>query len=309
MTAEVAILNKTAVALAADSAVTISAGSKEEKIFDSADKLFELSNSNAIGIMIFNGMNFMEIPLPSLVRQFRDGSTSFAKVETAASAFLDFLNKVGLNSPDKIKDRNIVSVVKPIISRIASRFIKKYQEQAFAPKAEVLSREAIEEILSKAISLYERIISMASDASFIGKPKTIVSQKTEDLIRGIIAEELPYSNDVQRQRILEIGKLALRKGPLSLGRTGIVIAGFGSDETFPTLVSFEIDGMVCDRLKYVRTNLVSIDHDGPKALVLPFAQIEIAERFLYGLDEDIQGQVTSFCRKSLPSIGTKYLST
>jgi hypothetical protein len=46
MTAEVAILNKSAVALAADSAVTISAGTKQEKIFDTADKLFELETSN-----------------------------------------------------------------------------------------------------------------------------------------------------------------------------------------------------------------------------------------------------------------------
>jgi len=44
MTAEIAILNKSAVALAADSAVTIAVGSKEEKIFDTADKLFELSD-------------------------------------------------------------------------------------------------------------------------------------------------------------------------------------------------------------------------------------------------------------------------
>jgi len=44
VTAEIAILNKSAIALAADSAVTISVGPNQQKIYDTADKLFELSN-------------------------------------------------------------------------------------------------------------------------------------------------------------------------------------------------------------------------------------------------------------------------
>lgn len=70
MTAEIAILNKSAVAVAADSAVTISAGDSQEKIFDSADKLFELCDNNPIGIMLYNGMDFMGTPLAILVKDF-----------------------------------------------------------------------------------------------------------------------------------------------------------------------------------------------------------------------------------------------
>ena len=66
MTAEIAILNKMAVALATDSAVTISAGSQEQKIYDSADKLFDLCGPTPIGLMIYHGMQFMQAPLPML---------------------------------------------------------------------------------------------------------------------------------------------------------------------------------------------------------------------------------------------------
>jgi hypothetical protein len=83
MTAEIAVLNKTAVALAADSAMTISAGRKQEKIFDTADKLFELSTSDPIGIMIYNGMSYMGIPLPVLIRDFRSSCDFFEYIETA----------------------------------------------------------------------------------------------------------------------------------------------------------------------------------------------------------------------------------
>ncbi|MFT6669954.1 MAG: hypothetical protein ACJAVZ_001417, partial [Afipia broomeae] len=63
MTAEIAILNKSAIALAADSAVTIQSGNQEEKTYDSADKLFELCYHNAIGVMVYNGLSFAEVPL------------------------------------------------------------------------------------------------------------------------------------------------------------------------------------------------------------------------------------------------------
>ena len=52
MTAEVAVMNKQAIALAADSAVTF----QEEtghKIFPSASKIFTLSKYQPVGIMVY----------------------------------------------------------------------------------------------------------------------------------------------------------------------------------------------------------------------------------------------------------------
>jgi hypothetical protein len=50
MTAEIAIMNKLAVALAADSKVTIGSGNKT---FDTVNKVFTLSKIHPIGLMIF----------------------------------------------------------------------------------------------------------------------------------------------------------------------------------------------------------------------------------------------------------------
>ena len=58
MTAEVAIMNKTAVAMAADSAVTIPTG-KGQKIYNTAHKLFKLSRCQPVGIMIYGTAEFM----------------------------------------------------------------------------------------------------------------------------------------------------------------------------------------------------------------------------------------------------------
>jgi len=77
--------------LATDSAVTISAGSTEQKIYDSADKLFDLSLDHPLGVMIYNGMQFLQTPLPMLISDYRYNTKRFARVGDAADDFLHFL--------------------------------------------------------------------------------------------------------------------------------------------------------------------------------------------------------------------------
>ena len=72
VTAEVAILNKLGIALAADSAVTISEGTDSRKVFNTADKLFQLSRKQSIACMVFSNLQFMQAPLQVLVKEFRN---------------------------------------------------------------------------------------------------------------------------------------------------------------------------------------------------------------------------------------------
>jgi hypothetical protein len=65
MTAEVAVINRSAVALAADSAVTLSGRdprSQVAKVFQNENKLFELSKTHAIALMIYNATSFFDVP-------------------------------------------------------------------------------------------------------------------------------------------------------------------------------------------------------------------------------------------------------
>jgi len=71
MTAEIAIMNKNAIALATDSAVTMS-GSANQKIFTSANKLFALSKYHPVGIMIYGNAIFMEVPWETIIKIYRN---------------------------------------------------------------------------------------------------------------------------------------------------------------------------------------------------------------------------------------------
>jgi hypothetical protein len=92
MTAEVAILNKIGVALAADSIVTITTANGD-KTYNTANKLFALSKYHPIGILIWNSTDFSTIPLEVIIKEFRTqlGRKSYATVADYSNAFMRYL--------------------------------------------------------------------------------------------------------------------------------------------------------------------------------------------------------------------------
>jgi hypothetical protein len=118
VTAEIAVMNKLAVALATDSAVTISAGDSQEKIFDSADKLFELSDHDAIGIMIYNTMDFMGVPLAVTVKDYRRRCAAYPTVRAAAEAFLAFLQQEGRAAPEPVRRQALELAVEYLVVQL-----------------------------------------------------------------------------------------------------------------------------------------------------------------------------------------------
>lgn len=207
MTAEIAILNKTAVALAADSAVTVSAGSKEEKIFDTADKLFELSHLNPIGVMIYNGTAFMEIPLPALIRDFRSKCPEFRAVPNAAEQFLRYLYDIGLSAPQPVKQETLRRIIVPIIERVNARYWEKLNEKIKALTAPVDDfQQIVREIMREAIEVFHGAYLRVEDALFMGgKGNGIrVDPDTAEFMRSVIDEELNSEEDDAKDKMLAL---------------------------------------------------------------------------------------------------------
>ena len=89
MTAEIAILNRQAVVLAADSAVTIG----RQKAWKTANKLFSLSPANDIGIMIYGSGDFLGYSWEIVAKMFREqvGNQVFDTVSDCGDEFVQYL--------------------------------------------------------------------------------------------------------------------------------------------------------------------------------------------------------------------------
>src|SRR5216684_7836483 len=95
MTAEVAVLNRNAVALAADSAVTLRLP-EGTKIYRT-NKLFALSKYQPVAIMLYGSADFLDVPWETIIKTYRTrlGQRTFP---TVADYGDDLLNFVGANS-------------------------------------------------------------------------------------------------------------------------------------------------------------------------------------------------------------------
>jgi hypothetical protein len=91
MTAEIAILNRTGVALAADSAVTIG----DSKVYNTVNKLFTLSKYHPVGVMIYGNAEHMTIPWETIIKAYREqcGKKSFPTVKQYGLDFVRFLQR------------------------------------------------------------------------------------------------------------------------------------------------------------------------------------------------------------------------
>jgi 3-methyladenine DNA glycosylase AlkC len=310
MTAEIAILNKSAIALATDSVVTISSGDHHDKTYDTADKLFELSCSEPIGIMVYNGMTFMDMPLPPLIKEFRENTDSFSCVEDAAKAFLKFLNEEGQKANDEVMRRATLSIVAPYIKQIEEHYKKKII-QTIRPVNQKDGNGGrtidLDDINKQAAHLLCDILDAQLNAFKKQKKGTFIggnalprfSAKTRRWIEDYIETEFIPIMPIEKAKLVELGKYLLLTGVFSRSLTGLIFCGFGSSDRFPTLISFEIDGIICGRLKYQQTNHCDIDRNGPQAAVLPYAQKEMVDRFVFGIDEKIKNDVQRYCRDTV----------
>lgn len=99
-------MNKTAIALASDSAVTIEQ-EKGPKIFNTVNKLFTLSKYQPVGIMIYGSADFMGVPWESIIKIYRTklGKQNFPTLKEYAKNFLAFLteNKTLFPEPEQEK--------------------------------------------------------------------------------------------------------------------------------------------------------------------------------------------------------------
>ena len=92
MTAIVGVLNKRAAVMAADSAVTVTRGTRC-KIYNTATKIFKLSDDYPVGVMMFSSADFMGMPWDVIIKMYHKnrGKQHFDTLRGYVENFIDFL--------------------------------------------------------------------------------------------------------------------------------------------------------------------------------------------------------------------------
>lgn len=276
MTAEIAILNKATVVLAADSAMTLGG---IEKVYP-GDKLFPLSRSEPVGVMIYGNAEFMGVPWETLVKIYRRelGEESRPTMRDYMDDFLNFIANANICSEDAQRD-NALAIVEDSFLQI-HEWVNSAEDEGEYGQSSVLMA-GIETYIS-VLSDYEQHISHSQAAKLISELKPYVNEA----IDGLFGQEFKVDRSV-RASLRRVARLALECRHLSRTSSGVVVAGFGEDELFPTLVAMETDGLIGSlRVKLVDETTIGRKDKDARAAIIPFAQREMVEMFMDGVDPE-----------------------
>lgn len=281
MTAEVVIANKSAIALAADSKVTIS-GSRMSKTYDTVNKLFTLSKVHPVGIMIYGNADFMGYPWETLIKNYRINKNSHCEdtIQDWSNDFQKFVSSFGeISEDDQIN--NIISLADASFSSV----IDEADNISFSRGVSVGTddyKDILKEcFLMRSISITDQVpwISGSKSKKFIKKFGDLVDKIRDSFVGEFKDSELTDAADAY----ISAQIMYQKSSPLA---SGIVIAGFGDKEFFPSYVSLECDGYVGESLKIWKEGDLQVCRQKTGAM-RAFAQGEMVQRFMTGLDPNL----------------------
>jgi hypothetical protein len=299
MTAEIAILNKNAVALAADSAVTLRDPSTS-KIYNTANKLFMLSKFEPVGIMIYGSAEFMGVPLETIIKMYRSqlGSRNFPKLTNYAQNFLDFLGSNVLLFPHDKQTSSFVSIISRLYWTI--RYEIDEQIKADIAKAPITDEDVKRTIDGKVGEYFENWSAVkrlsSCDEDFENDLAVIYGDSITKAIDNVF-EKLPLQDCIDKLRKLSAFRITRDHWPDSCG---LVFAGFGDLDVLPCVKSFVIEAVIHNKVRVNQNHSLSNDmNETPSASIMPFGQAEIVYRFIQGIDPEYKKEVRKYLRALL----------
>ncbi|WP_027697248.1 hypothetical protein [Vibrio litoralis] len=308
MTAEIAIYNKSAVALAADSAVTIQGGGTH-KIYNGAEKLFALSKKHPVGVMVYGAGSLCRVPWELIIKQYRAKklqNRSFSTLEAYAEDFWDYLLNSGNLIPSELRENNLDDGLKEFFYNGVIRHIEDHELEKF------ITREGQAPNIRETYDLMER---RCEDLLGI-LPKFDFYQNFNDddlvALNGFAEEKattflqkLPsYEQEVPPESL--ISKLSsLLSGVIcrdvDFGQnTGVVFAGYGDDEYFPVVLSFNVLGFANNKIRF-KANKNKSAAGGVSGLCA-YAQEDEVDVFLSGISRGIRSAIDEDHKNALQSV-------
>lgn len=284
MTAEVIIANANGVALAADSAVTIGGN----KIYNSAIKLFSISKTEPVGIMIYGNATLMDVPWEILIKEFRKelGVDKCDELEGYGEKLISFLCAKKCYFPDQSQRTWIETNIKGYYTLIREDYFNGTHPilQKNGEIRETESMKLFQDIVSKHYNNLKKeknIKDIGADfeEEFKKKYASLFKEISDSVFQNI------KISDNSRTQLNNIAVYIHTKERFSESRSGIVIAGYGDKEIYPSILTYEIEGVIEGKLRYrlIEDKCRKIK-SGNEGVIIPFAQDDMVSLFMNGVN-------------------------
>lgn len=275
MTAEILIMNKSAIALAADSAVTVN----NKITYEGVNKLFMLSNNPPMGIMIYGNADFMDIPMETLIKEYRKNA-DFKKnnsVKKIMPDFLNFITEYG-NKYITVKDDFLDDSYETFKDVMFLRFLRS-------------KNSAIEELKLIASNIDDEFFKIFTDNNFFNKVPPVFDEIIQHFFKDADNEDY----------LIELLEKCYVQG---IPNTGVVIAGFNEEDIFPSFSAHQI--FILFNKKLLSKEFKSVANINVPC-IQPFAQRDVVDSFLTGMDSAVLNSFKNFLGITLNNYSNKVI--
>jgi len=259
MTAEIAILNRNAVAMAADSAVTLQLPGGQ-KIYNTVNKLFTLSKYRPVGVMVYGSADFMRVPWETIIKMYRAElyDKKYNRLEEYASDFIGFFERENILLPEDVQNEIVADYLQLGFFQLRRR-IDMDVDRAIKELGSIDEEQVKNLIRERSKTFVEDLEASDSFPGFGAEDLSACAIRYEGSIRKAIEavfEKLPTER--VKDELERAGPMILCKQFIKRDFSGIVIAGYGEEDVFPKLFSYECECVINSKLRYVERDQVRV---------------------------------------------------
>jgi len=281
MTCEVAVMNKRGVALAADSAVTLGDG---QKVYHTAEKLFQLSSSAPVGIMTYGAAEIMDVPWETVIKLYAQklGERRFDRLEQYAQDFLRFIEGAESLFSEAAQRQSFRQLVG---SYWNDRYLVPLKKRLEA--GDKSTRKRAHEILTELIGRdheAEWKNSAPLEEMGDGYGDRVVNEygPVLDELEGEMFGAFKPSREIREGLRATARYMYALDGFNADASSGVVIAGIGETEAFPVVMCYQVGTVAAGRLRFTRFDESRVGHE-TDGVVIPLAQRHVIDMFYGGI--------------------------
>lgn len=306
MTAEIAVMNKNAVALAADSAVTVSSGGSS-KIYNGAEKLFALTKHHPVGIMVYGTGSLCNVPWELIIKQYRKklGLKSFDTLDGYAEDFWNFLCSNNRLIPEDLRENSIQNTyveafdcLFSIVDDRGAQFVDKNDRKPSEAETFQIISECCDLMIE---TLSESLFFNGFNQQSILDLKPSMGHYTDAIIKSNL-ENVELTQDIKDKISSIFSLITCKQNNLGVN-TGVVFAGYGNQEYFPVVLAFNVQGFSRGKLRFA-PNLSKSAAAGQSGL-MAYAQDEEVSTFMMGINPNLYSRMSESYKNLFDDIFNK----
>ena len=318
MTAVVGILNKRGIAIAADSAVTMSRGRKGEKIANSANKMLRLTSANPISVMVTGSASLLGVPWDVIIRRYRQkrGNNSFPTVQACVNDFFSYIP----TEPAFFEEDMVNRFLGYLISEFYDTICRDVPEKEYDDDGNVTNEEEVFQVMNNAMRRISKKAKTVGTCQqfvdydferFIAIAKDTIDQHFKEITADDIPGPEQYSSGLTK-KLRPIFDQCFYDFTMArpIDGTTLVFSGYGESEEYPVLLHADVDGGFDKRTHYYifEDEIVKISDDNPTA-ICPFAQADVMMGLLTGITPRYNREAINIAEESLSNYLASYINT